>query len=141
MLGLGGGGAGAGINASAFAGGVGDTGLGGHAARMGFAQAGNTHHQQHQHQQSHSSMGDHPVRVTTNKGRIRDVWKHNLYDEFATIRAVTEQGYNYIAMVIDPGVLARRGSNYTPLSINKFADWFGFSRLVFVGYRISWYSG
>ncbi|KAJ2907221.1 CAF1 family ribonuclease [Zalerion maritima] len=106
MLGLGGG-AGA-IGASAFAGVVSDTGLGGHAARMGFAQAGNTHHSQHQHQPSHSSMGEHPVRATTNKGRIREVWRHNLNEEFATIRAVVEQNYSYIAMDTEfPGIVAR----------------------------------
>lgn len=102
ILGLGGAAGGIGasaLGASAF-GGVADTaGLGAPAARMGFAQAGNTHHPQHQHQQSHSSMGDHPVRTTTNKGRIREVWKHNLNEEFATIRAVAQQKYTVLAMV------------------------------------------
>lgn len=102
MLGLG-----AGLNTAGGFGIGADTGLGGHAARMGFANAGNNHPQQHQHQQSHGSMGDHPVRNPSNKGRIREVWKHNLHDEMATIRNLIDD-YNYVAMDTEfPGIVAR----------------------------------
>lgn len=77
-----------------------DTGLGSHAARMGFAQA--TLHQPQQHGQAqHGFAADHGggnVRGGHNKGRIREVWKHNLHEEMAVLRDLVDK-YPYIAMV------------------------------------------
>lgn len=78
------------------------TGLASHAARMGFAQAG--HIQQHQ-QQAHPQQpqghvmaaADHPVRNQA-KGRIREVWKHNLHEEMKVLRDLVDH-YPYVAMV------------------------------------------
>lgn len=94
VLGLGGG-----MNSAAAAGfGVGpDTGLASQAARMGFHSA-TLQHQQHAQQQSHSVMGDHPARTQLAKGRIREVWKHNLEEEMAVLRELVLK-YPYIAMV------------------------------------------
>jgi CCR4-NOT transcription complex subunit 7/8 len=79
----------------------GDTGLASHAARMGFAHAGNLQQQQQQQQhpgqqqQGHGMGGEvHPKA----KGRIREVWRHNLHEEMATLRELVEN-YPYIAMV------------------------------------------
>lgn len=38
------------------------------------------------------------MRTQPNKGRIREVWKHNLQEEMAVLRDVVEK-YPYIAMV------------------------------------------
>lgn len=90
-------GVGAGLNGGF---GVGaDTGLGSHAARMGFAQA-NLHQQQHG-QPQHGFGGDHGggnMRGNHNKGRIREVWKHNLHEEMAVLRDLVDK-YPLIAMV------------------------------------------
>lgn len=118
LLGLAGGlNAGAGFNVGA------DTGLASHAARMGFAHAGNMQqqqqqpqhqslqqqqsqhaqqsqsmqHAQHAQQQAHG-LAEHATRAAQNKGRIREVWKHNLHEEMATLRELIER-YPYIAMV------------------------------------------
>lgn len=91
VLGLGGG-----MNSAAAGFGMGpDTGLGSHAARMGFH--GATMQQQHAQPQGHSVMGDHPAR-TQAKGRIREVWRHNLEEEMAVLRKLVQR-YPYIAMV------------------------------------------
>lgn len=95
MLGLG-----SGMGSAAAAGfGVGpDTGLASHAARMGFHGAAlQQQQQQHAQQGGHSVMGDHPAR-TQAKGRIREVWKHNLEEEMAVLRKLVLR-YPYIAMV------------------------------------------
>ncbi|KAG8165689.1 hypothetical protein KVR01_004241 [Diaporthe batatas] len=102
VLGLGGG-----MNSAAASFGVGhDSGLGGQAARMGFQNA-TLQHPQHAQQHSHSMMGDQPARNPLAKGRIREVWKHNLEDEMAVLRDLV-QDYPYIAMDTEfPGVVAR----------------------------------
>jgi CCR4-NOT transcription complex subunit 7/8 len=75
-----------------------DTGLGSHAARMGFAHAANIQ-QQHGQSQQHNMLVEHPnMRTHTNKGRIREVWKHNLHEEMAVLRDLVDK-YPYIAMV------------------------------------------
>lgn len=79
------------------------TGLASHAARMGFAQAG---HIQQQQQQAHPQQpqqghligaADHPTRSQA-KGRIREVWKHNLHEEMKVLRDLVDK-YPYVAMV------------------------------------------
>jgi CCR4-NOT transcription complex subunit 7/8 len=93
----GGGGLGGGVGSQ------GDTGLASHAARMGFAHAGNLQQQQQQQhpgqqQQGHVMGGElHPTRNQV-KGRIREVWKHNLHEEMATLRDLVDN-YPFIAMV------------------------------------------
>lgn len=107
--------------------GVGDnSGLASQAARMGFAHGAQLqqqqaqqqaqqaqshqqqlHHQQVQHAQQqhhnhhhqlHTALGEpHQGRMPT-KGRIREVWKHNLVEEMAAIRGLVDK-YPYIAMV------------------------------------------
>lgn len=94
-------GVGSGLN-GAFGVGVGvgaDTGLGSHAARMGFAHAANLQ-QQHGQPQAHGMLSDtHPtMRNQPSKGRIREVWKHNLHEEMAVLRDLVDK-YPYIAMV------------------------------------------
>jgi CCR4-NOT transcription complex subunit 7/8 len=42
---------------------------------------------------------EHPgIRSHPNKGRIREVWKHNLHEEMAVLRELVDK-YPYIAMV------------------------------------------
>lgn len=81
-----------------------NTGLASHAARMGFAQAGHIQQQQqqqqaHPQQQQGHVMGaaDHPGRNQA-KGRIREVWKHNLHEEMKVLRDLVDH-YPYVAMV------------------------------------------
>ena len=73
-----------------------DSGLASHAARMGFAHGASLQQQQHAQQQSHV-LGEHGGRNQT-KGRIREVWKHNLHEEMAILRDLVDK-YPYIAMV------------------------------------------
>lgn len=102
---FGGGGGGAGHMLSLAAGlntvggfGAGDTGLASQAARMGFAQAGALPHHPAQHGQHQAhALGEHGSR-TQSKGRIREVWKHNLLEEMANLRNLVDR-YPYIAMV------------------------------------------
>lgn len=96
----------AGLNAAGFGVGVGmgvgdATGLGSHAARMGFQAAGLHQQQQQQGQPQHNFAADHGgpnIRSGHNKGRIREVWKHNLHEEMAVLRDLVDK-YPYIAMV------------------------------------------
>jgi CCR4-NOT transcription complex subunit 7/8 len=108
-----------------------DSGLASHAARMGFAHAGNlqqhqqsqqqalqqqqqsqhsqhappVQHPQHAQQQGHGLV-EHATRAAQ-KGRIREVWKHNLAEEIGHLRVLIES-YPYIAMDTEfPGVVAR----------------------------------
>lgn len=78
----------------------GNVGLGSQAARMGFAHGAHLQQQQqqqqHHHQQSHV-LGE-PQTRNQAKGRIREVWKHNLHEEMAVLRDLVED-YPYIAMV------------------------------------------
>lgn len=95
-LGLGGG-----LNAGGGGFGVsGDSGLGSQAARMGFAHGAHLQQQQQQqqhHQQQSHALGEHQARNHA-KGRIREVWKHNLHEEMAVLRDLVDK-YPYIAMV------------------------------------------
>ena len=91
------GGGAAGIGAAGTAADSGGTGLASHAAQMGFARGA-----QMQQQQLHQT---HDGRLTLEtksggavKSRIRDVWRHNLAQEMATLRQLIEK-YPYISMV------------------------------------------
>ena len=88
-------------------GGVGGMNSGGFmdGPRLAFQGAGfQQQHQQQTPQQQHASaqhlgMEYSPnVRAQPNKGRIREVWKHNLHEEMATLRKLVDH-YPYIAMV------------------------------------------
>lgn len=86
----------------------GDTGLASHAARMGFAHAGQLSGQQQQQQQhpgqqqGHVLGGDLQTSRNQAKGRIREVWAWNLKEEMATLRDLVDQ-YPFIAMVSEIG--------------------------------------
>ena len=91
---------GAGLNGAAA--GFADSGFGGQSARMGFAHgpgAAGLQQPQHGGQMQHNALMEHPtMRAQPNKGRIREVWKHNLEEEMAVLREVVEK-YTHIAMV------------------------------------------
>ncbi|CAM1502990.1 Fc.00g077660.m01.CDS01 [Cosmosporella sp. VM-42] len=100
---------GAGLNGAAA--GFADSGFGGQSARMGFAHgpgAAGLQQAQHGGQMQHNSLMEHPtMRAQPNKGRIREVWKHNLEEEMAVLREVVEK-YKFIAMDTEfPGVVSR----------------------------------
>lgn len=128
----------AGLNTGGGFGVGGDSGLGSHAARMGFAHAGNLQQQQQQQpqqQQQQHNASQHPQHPqhgqprtqhgqgqqvhaiaehgnrTMNKGRIREVWKHNLEEEMGNLRELIDK-YPYIAMVgHDEPAIDRRRTN------------------------------
>ena len=51
--------------------------------------------------QLHHGLAEHqPIRQHGNRGRIREVWKHNLHEEMAVLRELVDK-YPYIAMVSD----------------------------------------
>ncbi|KAI1854500.1 hypothetical protein JX265_007631 [Neoarthrinium moseri] len=93
---------GAGFGVGNLAGAADQTGLASHAARMGFAHGATLQQQQHPHQQSHGLGGEHTTRPSgAAKGRIRDVWRHNLTEEMAILRELVDD-YPYVSMVRRP---------------------------------------
>lgn len=60
------------------------------------SQAAAAQHAQHAQQQGH--VMEHATRAVQNKGRIREVWKHNLHEEMGHLRDLVDK-YPYIAMV------------------------------------------
>lgn len=136
LLGLAGG-----LNAATgFGVGVGaDSGLASHAARLGFAHAGSLQQQQQSQQQAlqqqqqqsqhtqHAPPVQHPQHAqpqghglvehatrAAQKGRIREVWKHNLHEEFANLRDLVDR-YPYIAMV-GGGLWSAGGSGFANMN-------------------------
>ena len=91
VTGAGGGGGGGGTAADA-----GGTGLASHAAQMGFARG--ALQQQQQLHQTHDGRLTLETKSGGGDARIRDVWKHNLAQEMATLRQLIEK-YPYISMV------------------------------------------
>ena len=79
-----------------------DGGFGSQSARMGFAHGHVAGMQQPQHggQMQHNVLMEHPTMRSQqpNRGRIREVWKHNLHEEMAVLRELVDK-YPYIAMV------------------------------------------
>lgn len=70
-----------------------------HAAQLGFMRA--AQFQQSQQQQQAAQMAQERLVLENKSGiksRIRDVWKHNLAQEMATLRSLVEK-YPYISMV------------------------------------------
>ncbi|TQV92616.1 hypothetical protein V2A60_009089 [Cordyceps javanica] len=91
------------------AGGFADSGFGGQASRMGFTHGpAGLQPPQHTGQLHHSALMEHPtMRPQQNRGRIREVWKHNLQEEMAVLRDLVDK-YPYIAMDTEfPGVVSR----------------------------------
>lgn len=98
-----------GANSNAFGGaglngpgaGFPDTGFGSQSARMGFAHGPGAMQPPHHGAQLHHGLAEHqPMRSHPNRGRIREVWKHNLHEEMAILRDLVDK-YPYIAMVSD----------------------------------------
>jgi CCR4-NOT transcription complex subunit 7/8 len=97
----------AGLNGAA---GFADTGFGSQSARLGFAHAPAVSSMQPPHHGGHQQHGlaeHHHIRPNQNRGRIREVWKHNLHEEMAVLRDLVDK-YPYIAMDTEfPGVVSR----------------------------------
>ena len=75
----------------------GGTGLGSHAAQMGFAHGAALQRQEASDGQSLLST----EAKNMAKGKIREVWRGNLAQEMAVLRGLVDR-YPYIAMVSSP---------------------------------------
>ncbi|OAA58765.1 CCR4-NOT transcription complex subunit 7 [Cordyceps fumosorosea ARSEF 2679] len=86
-----------------------DTGFGSQASRMGFTHGpAGLQPPQHTGQLQQNALMEHPtMRSQQNRGRIREVWKHNLKEEMEVIQDLVEK-YQYVAMDTEfPGIVAR----------------------------------
>jgi CCR4-NOT transcription complex subunit 7/8 len=70
------------------------TGLASHAAQIGFA------HGAALQQAGQNGMNEGNQTRSVNKGRIKEVWKHNLAEEMESLRRLVDR-YPYISMVIE----------------------------------------
>jgi CCR4-NOT transcription complex subunit 7/8 len=86
--------------------GAGGTGLASQAAQMGFA-----HGAALQQQQAHeaANAGAYPQKGVN--ARVREVWKHNLHQEFHILRQLVDR-YPYISMVSDYSILKNIGVRF-----------------------------
>ncbi|KAI9677384.1 MAG: hypothetical protein M1817_006336 [Caeruleum heppii] len=90
-------------------GGLGGTGLGSHAAQMGFAHGAAL---QRQEASNGTRLGP-PDSKGMPKGRIREVWRGNLAQEMANLRTLVSR-YPYISMDTEfPGIIARPMGSFT----------------------------
>lgn len=95
--------------------GTGGTGLGSHAAQMGFA-----HGAALQRQEANEGAGlGQPDWKGMGKSRIRDVWRGNLAQEMAVLRNLVEK-YPYISMVGSVFVLRFLGLKLQISPISNF---------------------
>ena len=74
------------------------TGLGSHAAQMGFAHGAALQQQQQAREANRRSSGGASGGKGQMKGRIRDVWRNNLAQEMQILRGLVDK-YSYISMV------------------------------------------
>jgi CCR4-NOT transcription complex subunit 7/8 len=98
------------------------TGLGSHAAQMGFAHGAALQRQEANESGSHHSSES----KNMGKGKIREVWRGNLAQEMAVLRGLVDK-YPYIAMVRFQRPPRKAYTAERPLAIHKLTSrWKGY---------------